>query len=446
MEQASHETGTEFYEEVATLLESELGQHPHRSDLRFKLLEVYAATHRKDAFLREANNHLERETGAPGHDPYRLRILQLGRRLCPDDPTFAGEDEDSESAPEDNAVATAANARRFYESLDAERLGQQQVQIQQAHDQLRKNPDFWRELRQLANDRIRPGARLAYAERLSQYLGGAQIFVRNDVDRSLDEASIINAIGQALIARELGREKLFAAAAGIGHIEAVTQIARHFDLKLALFATERDQVQQGSRLSRISLDKVEIQYVADAPGGSRSEGQRLALSAALEDPNSFYLSPVDAGPHPYPVIVQDLLSMAGRELRLEIHSVAGHLPSALIVSDADSMNAVGYLQAFLSTKTMELTCVQSGAPHRHGRDRLAREHGWLHASGRVRYTSVADEVARFLALNCPIDSVPKLRLSGGEVLAETMRQARQLDVSGSVVAVLPVAPPLATIS
>ena len=440
MEQASHENSTEFYEDVAALLEQELSTQVHRSDLRFKLLEVYAATHRRDDFIREASlllRHAEKQ----GTDAYRSRVIELGQRVAPDNPLFQTESLEHERTP---PAREQTSARRFYEAFDADALSQVQTQIQQAHERLRRKPDFWRELRNLVSDQFDSASRLIQASALSKYLGGAQIYVRNDVDRDLDEAATINAVGQALIARQLGCTKLVSAAAGAGHIEAVARIAEMLDFKLILFATDRDQQQQGSRLSRISLDGVEIRYVGDGAAGTRSEGQRCALEAALEDPKDlFYISPVDAGPHPYPVIVQDLLGMTGRELRLDIMALANRLPSALIVSDADSMNAVGYLHAFMSVKGIGLTCVESKAPHRRGRSRLAREHAWLSASGKVRYTSVADEVARFMALNMHIDEVPKLRLSGGEILAETVRQARSMDRSEILIAVLPVAPPLA---
>ena len=318
--------------------------------------------------------------------------------------------------------AQSGSSRRFYESIDTAALQRTQPAIQKAHGYLRTKPGFWRELRQLTSEQCVSESRLVYAESLSVYLGGAQIYVRDDVKRPITEASTINAVGQALIARHLGCTRLFAGAAGAGHIEAVAEIAKTLNMEPVLFATEKDQVQQGSRIARISLDGVQVRYIGNART-ARTEGQRAALAAALEDPNDcFYVSPVDAGPHPYPVIVQDLLGMTGRELRLQIMSLAGQLPRAIVVNDADSMNAVGYLHAFIDVRQVELTCVQSAAPHRRGRKRLAREHAWLGATGRVRYTSVADEVARYAALNLtPNQAMQKLRLSGGEVMAEAIR-------------------------
>jgi tryptophan synthase beta subunit len=216
----------------------------------------------------------------------------------------------------------------------------------------------------------------------------------------------------------------------------VARAAQRLGLESTIVVTQGDQAARGDEMARLAHAGAKLHVVPDGIGG-KNEGQRAGLALALEHgPGTLFVSPLSASPFPYPAIVRELQGLSGLELKSQVHKLIERLPDGVIVSASDGMPAVGFLQAFLGSNDVKLFCVEAatGGSRTH---RLGREHGWLRASGRVRYSSVPDEVARFAARYCMPDGAGELELGGGEVLVETFTLAKQFTPKQVVVVVLP---------
>jgi len=430
----AQEGGADFYAEVVGLLESELARNPQRDDLRIKLLEVYAATERKLEFVKLATLHL-RAMHDGRKDPNWQPVLEMGRRLVPNHALF------SDTAAVPNAMPTAAapepqKLRRYYESVDADALASLQAELHKAYQGMRQDIKFWKQLRERCNEFTGPPPALTHARKLSGFLGGAQILVRDESKRSASDAAVVSAVGQVLLAQSLGRWRVVASPAEEGHAVAVARAAKHLGLEATIVVTRSEEAARSEEMIRLKQADAKVEVVADGSGGA-NEGQRAALALSLEHgPGTLFVSPLSAGPFPYPAIVRELHGLSGLQLKSQVHGLIERLPDGVIVSASDGMPAVGFLQAFLGSNNVKLYCVEapSGGSRSH---RLGREHVWLRASGRVRYSSVPDDVAKFAARHCMPDITEELQWGSGEVLAETFSLARQFTQKQVLVVVLP---------
>lgn len=432
-EDAAHEVGADFYAEVVGLLEGELERASHRDDLRLKLLEVYAATERTDDFLKLAAVHLAALPEGRAN-PGWATVAEMGRRLAPHVPMF---ERDAGTPDEPLRVVEIRRSRRYYENVDVEALKRSSGELHQAWQGLRQDMAFWKRLRELAVDFVGTPQRLMHAKKLSSFVGGAQILVRNESQRPESDAAVIAALGQVLLAQSLGAQRVVASPADPGHALTVARAAQQLGLAAELVLTQAEAPSRSEELARLREAGASVDVVEGRAGGN--EGQRAALARALaQGRGALFISPLAAGPFPYPVIVRELQGLIGLELKSQIQAAIDRLPDAILVSASDGMPAIGILQAFLGSTQTALFCVEASAGGGSRRHRLGREHNWLRASGRVQYSSVPAEVARFAAQHCMPDGAPSvLQLAGGELLVETFTRARNFTPQQVVVVVLP---------
>lgn len=431
-EDAAREVGADFYDEVVHLLEGELAASPQRGDLRFKLLEMYAATNRRAEFLELARRH---RAGVAPSDPYWARIAETGRQLLPREALFAtaASASDAPAAPE-----PARKFRRYYESVDPALLAALETELHAAFQDLRQAASFWKKLRGLHAEFAPPRAPIVHVAKLSDFVGGAQIYVRHESRSTEGDAIALAAAGQALLAQSRGCKQVIAAPAGAGHALSVTRAAARLGLKAQIVVTQSEQPGRAEELAAVAEAGASVIVEADSGAAGRMDAQRAALALALQQGNeAMFISPIEAGPYPYPIIVQELQGLAGRDLKSQISSLTGRGPNGVIVSTADGMGAIGVLQAFVGSKDTKLYCVEASTPLEMSAPRLEREHAWLRASGRVRYSAVPAEVARFAARHCMPDGIGELGLSGGEVLVETFTLARQFSPDEVVAVIVP---------
>ena len=440
LEDAALEVGADFYAEVVGLLEAELARAPKRDDLRLKLLEVYAATERKDDFVQLAAVHLKALSEGRANPGWNA-VAEMGRRLAPGEPLFA---RDAGTPDEPLRVVEIRRSRRYYENVDADALKRASGDLNKAWQAVRQDIRFWKKLRELAVDFVGAPPRLTHAKKLSAFVGGAQILVRNESQRPESDAAVVAALGQVLLAQSLGAERVVASPADEGHAATVARAAGLLGLQAELVVTQEEEPARAAELAQLREKGVQVDVVPGRAGGN--EGQRAALDRVLaHGSRALFVSPLAAGPFPYPVIVRELQGLTGLELKSQIQAGIERMPDSILVSASDGMPAIGILQAFLGSPNVALYCVEAenGAGSR--RHRLGREHHWLRASGRVSYSSVPAEVARFAAQHCMPDGAPAaLGLAGGELLVETFTRARALTPQQVVVMVLPSEVPAAS--
>lgn len=432
----TEEFGADFYDEVARLLHDELQKNPGRRDLRFKLMEVYASAEQREAFVEQTRHYLLVLGGQL--DPYWPRIVRMGLELAPETGLYT---EMPPLAPPSASLAarkqTGTQGRRYYDGVNQMTLNAAQAELQDAYKHLREDLDFWASVQLLCETQLAPPAPLQAAPALSGFLGGAQIYFKDERQRPHHDTAILSALGQVVIAQRMGKRRVVAGGLHDGHVRTVARAAQALGLECTVYLHESEQSDPAA-LTELQQRGAAIMSARDSILGAAAETQLQTLADSLDDAaGSFYVCPLAAGPMPYPTIVRDLQGLAGRSLRTQITARAGRLADAVLVSTADGMHAVGLLHPFLTT-TIDLYCVESAQNlSRSSRERYSREHSWLRASERVQYSSLSPEVARFAAQFCLPEDWHEMHSAGGEVLAETFRIARTMSPEQILVAVIP---------
>jgi len=432
---AAQEVGRDFYDEVATLLIATLQQNPERRDLRFRLLDLYFTSGKRDAFIEHTRGYLASLGGTP--DENWPEIVRMGQQLAPETGLYSAQPGAFTRATVIPLQgARSAGVRRFYENADATPLRVLREHLDRAYTQLRRDNDFWRELAALSREWLSPDPGLTPAERLTSYLGGGRILFRDERRRDTNEDAALVAIGQVLIARRLGYRRVVAGGMQARHALLAAQAAQRLGLQCVMHLSEAEQIHNAGALERVVGMHARIETLPDASFGLAASAQLCALNDALGSHDSLYISPAEAGPPPYPTIVVDLVAMQGRKLRANAQQLLGRHADVLITHSGDGLHTLGTLEAFLDAGDTRLLCMESGS-RPHAGLLFPREHRLLRATGRVDYQHIAEEAARFTTQFCAEREYATLTPAGSEVFAAALRAARDLSASQSVVAVLP---------
>jgi tryptophan synthase beta chain len=308
------------------------------------------------------------------------------------------------------------------------------LEVERAYTAARRDPAFLDELdRYLATYVGRPSP-LYLAERLTAHLGGARIYFKRDELNHTGSHKINNCIGQILLARRMGKQRIIAETGAGQHGVAVATVCALFDLPCVVYMGETDAARQRSNVFRMRLLGAEVRPVA---AGSRT--LKDAMNEALRDwvtnvADTYYLIGTVAGPHPYPAMVRDFQSVIGREVREQMLAAEGRLPDSLVACIGGGSNALGLFHPFLDDPDVRIIGVEAAG---HGIDTgehaaslnggragvlhgnrtyllqsddgqildaysisagldypgIGPEHSWLHDTGRVEYVSATDDEA-----------------------------------------------------
>src|SRR5438034_1192809 len=194
----------------------------------------------------------------------------------------------------------------------------------------RADNEFWRELNQLLRDYAGRPTPLFHAQRLSTHVGGAQIYLKREDLLHTGAHKINNALGQALLARRMQKERVIAETGAGQHGVATATVCALFGLKCVIYMGAEDVRRQGLNVFRMQLLGAEVRTVNT---GTRT--LKDAINEAMRDwvtnvHHTYYLLGSALGPHPYPLMVREFQSVIGREAREQILSVSGKMPRALI--------------------------------------------------------------------------------------------------------------------
>jgi tryptophan synthase beta chain len=199
-----------------------------------------------------------------------------------------------------------------------------------------------------------------HASRLSGELGGAQIYLKREDLAHSGAHKINNALGQALLARRMGKRRLVAETGAGQHGVATATAAALLDLECVVYMGTEDIVRQHPNVLRMRLLGAEVRPVA-----SGSCTLKDAINEAIRDwvthvHETHYLLGSALGPHPYPTLVRDFQAVIGREARRQILDQAGRLPAQCIACVGGGSNAIGLFQAFLEDREVNLVGVEAG--------------------------------------------------------------------------------------
>lgn len=306
-------------------------------------------------------------------------------------------------------------------------------EIEQAFRELKEDPAFQKEyISLLKNYSGRPTA-LTYADQLSAYLGGAKIYLKREDLNHTGAHKINNALGQALLAKKMGKSNIIAETGAGQHGVAAATVAAKFGLSCTVFMGKEDVERQSLNVFRMKLLGAEVIPVTSGNGTLKDATNEAIRYWVQHCSDHFYMIGSVVGPHPYPQIVSEFQRMIGDEAKAQILEKEGQLPHKVVACVGGGSNAIGMYRAFLDeevdiigveaagkgidTPLHAATITKGTKGVIHGsltyliQDEFGQiiepysisagldypgigpEHAYLHASGRVQYVSATDQEA-----------------------------------------------------
>jgi len=266
----------------------------------------------------------------------------------------------------------------------AETLMQPINELRDAYEKIKNDPVFQAEFdRDLAHYVGRPSP-LYHAERLSEMTGGAQIYLKREDLNHTGAHKINNTIGQALLARKMGKKRIIAETGAGQHGVASATVAARFGMECIVYMGAEDVVRQAPNVYRMKLLGAKV-----VPVESGSKTLKDALNEAMRDwvtnvDDTFYIIGTVAGPHPYPEMVRDFQTIIGREAKRQCQEQTGRLPDALVACVGGGSNAIGLFHPFLEDKDVAIYGVEGGGDGidtpRHAAPLCAGTPGVLHGN------------------------------------------------------------------
>lgn len=308
------------------------------------------------------------------------------------------------------------------------------LELQDAYDSAKNDPEFKAELQDLSTHYAGRPSKLYYAEGLTKHLGGAKIYFKREDLNHTGSHKINNCLGQILLAKRMGKTRIIAETGAGQHGVASATVAARFGLPCVVYMGATDVERQKPNVFRMKLLGAEVKPVSAGNGTLKD-----AMNEALRDwvtnvEDTYYLIGTAAGPHPYPELVRDFQSVIGEEARQQILEREGRLPDALIAAVGGGSNAIGLFHPFLDDKQVKIYGVEAGGHGLDGNEHCASmnagrpgvlhgnrtyllqdedgqileghsisagldypgvgpEHSWLRDTGRVSYVPILDTEA-----------------------------------------------------
>ncbi|WP_295586106.1 tryptophan synthase subunit beta [uncultured Lamprocystis sp.] len=357
-----------------------------------------------------------------------------------------------------------------------ETLMQPLTELREAYERYLSDPQFQAELDADLQDYVGRPSPIYLAERWSRELGGARIFLKREDLNHTGAHKINNTVGQALLARRMGKTRIIAETGAGQHGVASATVAARLGLECVVYMGEVDVARQEANVYRMRLLGARV-----VPVKSGSRTLKDALNEAMRDwvtniDNTFYIIGTVAGPHPYPAMVRDFQSVIGREARAQMLARTGRLPDALIACVGGGSNAIGLFYPFIEDSEVAMYGIEAAgdgletgrhaAPLNAGRPGVLHgnrtylmedsngqiiethsvsagldypgvgpEHAWLKDTGRARYDAITDNeaLAAFHSLTRTEGIIPALEsshaLAYAAKLAPTMRREQSILVN-----------------
>jgi tryptophan synthase beta chain len=262
-----------------------------------------------------------------------------------------------------------------------------------AYDEARRDPKFSANYDGLARDFIGRPTPLYHATKLSEKIGGAQLYFKREDLAHTGAHKINNALGQGLLARRMGKQRIIAETGAGQHGVATATTCAMLGLECIVYMGEEDIRRQAPNVFRMKLLGAEVRPVIS---GSRT--LKDAINEAIRDwvtnvNDTFYIIGSVVGPHPYPTMVRDFQSVIGRETRVQSIAQAGKLPDAVIACVGGGSNAMGIFHPFHDDEPVRLIGVEAGgdgvSTGRHAAPLSAGRPGVLH--GALSYLMQDDD-------------------------------------------------------
>lgn len=307
-------------------------------------------------------------------------------------------------------------------------------ELTEAYTRYLKEPEFLAELDDELHHYVGRPSPLYHAKRWSEILGGAQIYLKREDLNHTGAHKVNNTVGQALLAKRMGKTRIIAETGAGQHGVATATVAARLGLECIVYMGSEDIQRQSTNVFRMKLLGATVVAVE-----SGSKTLKDALNEAMRDwvtniDDTFYIIGTVAGPHPYPVMVRDFQAVIGREAKQQCIEQAERLPDALVACVGGGSNAIGLFYPFIEDENVAIYGVEAGghgletgqhaAPLNAGRPGVLHgnrtylmeddngqiiethsisagldypgvgpEHSWLKDSGRAKYVAINDDEA-----------------------------------------------------
>lgn len=337
------------------------------------------------------------------------------------------------------------------------------------------DPEFQREFDDLLEHYVGRPSPLYFAERLTEALGGAQVWFKRDELNHTGAHKINNCIGQILLAIRMGKTRIIAETGAGQHGVATATVCARFGLPCVVYMGAEDVRRQSPNVFRMKLLGAEVVPVTSGRGTLKD-----AMNEGLRDwvanvHDTFYIIGTAAGPHPYPELVRDFQSVIGKEARQQMQDRIGRLPDLLVAAIGGGSNALGLFHPFLDDADVKMLGVEAAGHGLDGDEHAASllggfpgvlhgnktyllqdedgqiteghsisagldypgigpEHAWLKDTGRVEYTAITDEEAlEAFQLLCRTEGIiPALEPS--HAIAAVAKRAKEMPKDSVILA------------
>jgi tryptophan synthase beta chain len=280
-------------------------------------------------------------------------------------------------------------------------------ELKQQYAHFRSDPDFIAEFEYDLEHYVGRPSPIYHARRWSERLGGAQIYLKREDLNHTGAHKINNCVGQALLARRLGKPRVIAETGAGQHGVATATVAARFGMQCVVYMGSEDIRRQAQNVFRMKLLGAEVVSVE-----SGSKTLKDALNEAMRDwvtnvESTFYIIGTVAGPHPYPMMVRDFQSVIGKECLAQMPKLAGRQPDAIIACVGGGSNAMGIFYPYLAHSDVKLIGVEAAgeglATGRHAASLCAGRPGVLHGSRTYLLQDADGQIAATHSVSAGLD-------------------------------------------
>lgn len=245
------------------------------------------------------------------------------------------------------------------------------IELEEAYDFYKQDPAFNRELSQLFQDYAGRPSRLYYGEKMTRNLGGAKIYLKREDLNHTGAHKINNVLGQALLAKKMGKTRLIAETGAGQHGVATATAAALFGMECKVFMGEEDTIRQALNVYRMKLLGAEV-----VPVKSGTATLKDAVSEAMREwtsriSDTHYCLGSVMGPHPFPTIVRDFQAVISKEIKEQILEKEGKLPDAVLACVGGGSNAIGSFYHFIEDREVSLIGCEAAGRGVHTRETAA---------------------------------------------------------------------------
>jgi tryptophan synthase beta chain len=308
------------------------------------------------------------------------------------------------------------------------------IELEEAYNRYKDDPEFNRELNELLTEYANRPSRLYYAKKMTEDLGGAKIYLKREDLNHTGAHKINNVLGQALLAKKMGKTRLIAETGAGQHGVATATAAALLGMECLVYMGVEDMERQKLNVYRMRLLGAEVRGVETGTGTLKDAVSQCMREWTTRIADTHYCLGSVMGPHPFPTLVRDFQAVIGREIRQQILEKEGRLPDMLIACVGGGSNAIGTFYDFIKDKNVELVGAEAAGKGIdtpltaatmntgsvgifHGmksyfcQDKYGQiapvysisagldypgigpEHAWLSDIGRAKYVAVTDEEA-----------------------------------------------------